>query len=81
MQVQRNIAKIREAKGVKQSAVASFLGYSSQKYHRIEKINKTISTDDLNNIALFLGVDINIFFDDKLTDSVIKNVGKEKQPS
>ena len=80
MQVQGNIARIRVAKGIKQSAIASFLGYTNQKYYRIEKVNKTVSTDDLNNIALFLGVDVNVFFNDKLTDSVIENIGKEKQP-
>ena len=71
LNLQNNVKKIRQAKGVKQKSVAEFLNISQMRYSRIENTNKSIDTIMLEKIAKFLDVDVSIFFDDKLTESVI----------
>ena len=45
-------------------------------YYRLEKEAKKIDPNVLFYIAKFLGVDMNIFFNDELTDNVIKEFVK-----
>lgn len=71
--IQKNIELIREAKGVTQKAVANYLGISQMSYWRFEKgKTKKIEPAMLQQIGEFLGVDFQVFFNDKLTESVIK---------
>lgn len=71
LNLQNNVKKIRQAKGVKQKSVAEYLNISQMRYSRIENANKSIDPIMLEKIAKFLDVDVSIFFDDKLTESVI----------
>ncbi|AXX65549.1 XRE family transcriptional regulator [Bombilactobacillus bombi] len=72
MCVQKNIKRIRLARGIKQKAISNYLNISEMKYSRIENSNKKIDSKTLEKIAQFLNVNANIFFDDKITESVIK---------
>lgn len=71
LNLQNNVKRIRQVKGVKQKSVAEFLNISQMRYSRIENTNKSIDPIMLEKIAKFLDVDVSIFFDDKLTESVI----------
>lgn len=72
LNLQNNIKKIRQSKGVKQKSIAEFLGVSQMRYSRLENTNKSVDPIMLEKIATFLDVDVSIFFNDKLTESVIK---------
>ena len=76
MSVQENIKKIREAKGITQTSVEKYASLSEMQYYRLEKEAKKIDPNVLFYIAKFLGVDMNIFFNDELTDNVIKDFVK-----
>ena len=79
MGVQNNVRRLRISKGITQVAVASCLGISKMRYYRFENINKTVNSSWLPIIAEFMGLDVNIFFSEELTDSVIKRTHKIKQ--
>lgn len=77
MPVYKNVARIREAKGVTKTAVAKYLGMSLQGYRYLENGESRLDVERLKRIANFLNVKCSIFFDDKLTDFVIKKQNKE----
>ena len=74
--VHENLKKIRIAKGVTQSRVAKQINVTSMTYGRIESGESKLDVERLKVISILLGVDVAIFFDDKLTDSVIKRIEK-----
>lgn len=71
LNVNDNIRRIREAKGVTKTFVAKKLGMSLQGYRYLENGDVRMDVERMQKIAIALGVDSAIFFDDKLTDSVI----------
>lgn len=72
MQVNFNIKKIREFKGVTKTHVARELGMSLQGYRYLENGDVRLDVDRMQRIGTILNVDSSIFLNDKLTDSVIK---------
>lgn len=72
LSLKSNIKKIRLAKGVKQRSIANYLDISDMSYSRIENSNKSIDPNVIEGIASFLDVDIGVFFNDELTESVVK---------
>lgn len=71
--VYKNIRKLRETFGITSRALAKQINKSEMAYSRLERGLTKVDAETLYNISIVLRVDINIFFDDKLTDSVIKN--------
>lgn len=69
--VHENVEKIRIAKGVTKTYLAGKLGISVQGYRHIVSGNTRLDVERLKIIAVALGVEPAVFFDDKLTDSVI----------
>ncbi|AMA72739.1 DNA-binding protein [Aneurinibacillus sp. XH2] len=76
--VYQNVKRIREAKGITKTRVASLLNMSLQGYKHIEDGTVRLDVERLRVIAELLSVDIAVFFDEKLTDSVIKEIEKLK---
>lgn len=70
--VHENVERIREAKGVTKTHLAKRLDVSLQGYRHIASGNVRLDVERLRLIAKELGVEVAVFFDDKLTDSVIK---------
>lgn len=75
-----NVRRIRKARGVTKTHVANKLGISLQGYRHIEQGNVRLDVERLRIIAVVLSVDVAIFFDDKLTESVISSI-KEAKPA
>lgn len=69
-----NVKLIRAAKGINKTFVAKKLGLSLQGYIHVENGTVNMTTERLRSIAQILGEEVNIFFDDQLTDSVISNL-------
>jgi transcriptional regulator with XRE-family HTH domain len=69
--VHENLKRIRLAKGVTQLHLAKKIGISNMAYSRMENGETKIDVERLRSISFLLGVDINIFFDEKLTEYVI----------
>jgi transcriptional regulator with XRE-family HTH domain len=67
-----NVEKIRRAKGVTKTHVAQKLKMSLQGYRHMTSGSTRLDVERLKIIAGALGVDPSVFFDDKLTESVIK---------
>lgn len=76
--VHANVYQLRKAKGVTKTHMASMLGISLQGYSHIEQGNVRLDVERLKVIAQVLSVDVAIFFDDKLTKSVILGLYKPK---
>lgn len=74
--VNKNIAKIREAKSVTKTAIARYLGISLQAYRFLESGKTRLDVERLQLIANLLNVDCTVFFDDKKTDALIDNIFK-----
>ncbi len=72
MSVRENVRRIREACGVTKTHVAKGLGMSLQNYRYLENGVGQFDVERLRVVGKILNVDCAIFFDDKLTDSVIK---------
>lgn len=70
--VQKNVERIREAKGVTKTHIANKLGITLQGYRHITTGNVRLDVERLIIIANALGVEPAIFFDDELTDSVVE---------
>lgn len=69
-----NVEKIRIAKGVTKTHIAKKLGKTLQGYRHMASGDVKIGAEELMVIADALAVDIRIFFDNKLTDSVIEKL-------
>ena len=76
--VHENLKKIRTAKGVTQSHLAKKLNISNMAYSRMENGDSKIDVERLKIISKALSVDIAIFFDDKLTESVINEMEEKR---
>lgn len=74
--VHDNIRKVRIAKGIRQNFIYEGLGISRQMYALFEKYGKGNNAEKIQAIAELLGEAPGIFFDDKLTDAVIKEARK-----
>lgn len=73
--VHENIEKIRKFKGVTKTHIAKHLGLSLQGYRHIANGTTRLDVERLKKISEILDVDTAIFFDEKLTESVISNQG------
>lgn len=73
--VHNNVEKIRKARGVTKTHLANRLGLSLQGYRHITSGVVKLDVERLKTIATDLCVDVAIFFDDSITDSVITNMG------
>ncbi|MDU2064372.1 MAG: helix-turn-helix transcriptional regulator [Sporomusaceae bacterium] len=74
MAVHDNVERIREARGVTKTYIASKIGLSLQGYRHKASGNCKMDVEELKILAFALCVDVSIFFDDELTDSVIKKI-------
>lgn len=74
--VHENVEKIRRAKGITKTHLAKKLNLSLQGYRHITSGNVRLDVERLKIIAEVLGVDPAVFFDDELTESVIKELKK-----
>lgn len=72
MSVQNNVKLLRKSTGISQKAVAQSLNLSEMQYWRIENEQTKLDVDCLYEIAKILNIHVDIFFDDKLTEIVIK---------
>ena len=72
--IHANVKEIREAKGISQSHVADKLGMTPQGYRHIEIGNSRLTVEVLRVIAKVLDEDVSVFFDRKLTESVIERI-------
>lgn len=76
--VHLNVERIRIAKGVTKTYLANKLNLSLQGYRHITSGSVRLDVERLRIIACELHVDPGVFFDDKLTDYVIKNLNKKE---
>lgn len=72
--VHDNVKKIRIARGATKRHIAKGINVTEMTYGRIESGESKLGVEHLRVIATLLGVPVGIFFDDKLTDSVIKEI-------
>jgi len=72
--IYENVKRIRIARGVTKRHVANGIKVTEMTYGRIENGNSKLSAEHLKVIATILGVPVATFFDDKLTESVIKEI-------
>lgn len=72
--VNLNLKKIRLAKGVTQLHLAKKMNISSMAYSRMESGETKIDVERLKIIAIALGVEIEVFFNNELTESVIRSM-------
>ena len=73
--VRENIRRIREAKGITKTFIANALGMSLQGYRYLENGDVRLDVERMKKIASLLCVDSGVLLNDKLTESVIDNVG------
>jgi transcriptional regulator with XRE-family HTH domain len=73
-----NVERIRKAKGVTKTYLAKKLNLSLQGYRHIASGTVRLDAERLKVIAEVLGVDPAVFFDNKLTESVINRLDKAK---
>ncbi|MEK3744752.1 helix-turn-helix transcriptional regulator [Brevibacillus sp. FSL K6-0770] len=76
--VHLNVERIRKAKGVTKTHLAQKLNLSLQGYRHITSGNVRLDVERLGVIAFVLGVEPAVFFDDELTDSVIREMSSSK---
>lgn len=72
--IYENVEKIRFAKGITKTFIANKANISLQVYHNISKGYTSLDVERLKKIAVALDVNPAIFFDDELTDNVIKRI-------
>ena len=72
-----NVRSVRLAKGINASHVARFLGISRQSYYYREAGKVEISSEEMKSISSILGEEVSVFFDEKLTKSVLRRIKKE----
>lgn len=72
--VYENVEMIREHRGITQTKMAKDAGISMQRMHRMLTGQSELTADVLKSISRTLIInDMNVFFDDKLTESVISS--------
>lgn len=72
--VHENLKKIRTAMGVTQSHLAKKINVTGMTYSRIENGESKLDVERLKVISIALCLDVSVFFDDKLTESVIREI-------
>lgn len=72
--VHENLKRIRIAMGVTQSHLAKKIKVTSMTYSRIENGDSKLDVERLKVLAAALGLEVSVFFDEKLTESVIKGI-------
>jgi transcriptional regulator with XRE-family HTH domain len=72
-----NVEKIREAKGVTKTHLAKKLGLSLQGYRHITSGGSRLDVERLKVISEILNVSPEVFFDTKLTESVINEINNK----
>ncbi|MDW0113816.1 helix-turn-helix transcriptional regulator [Sporosarcina saromensis] len=77
--VHENLKKIRIAKGVTQTHLAKVLKVTTMTYSRLENGETKIDVERLKILSRALDINVGIFFDNKLTDSVIYNMSEGKE--
>lgn len=70
--ISENVKLIRKAKGVSKTFIAKKLNLTIQGYTHVENGNVSLSAERLKVISDALGISIEVFFDEKLTDNVIE---------
>jgi transcriptional regulator with XRE-family HTH domain len=71
--VYKKIEEIRKRKGVTKTHIAKHCGKTVAWYYGISTGKRTPNVDSLQQIADALEVDVRIFFEDELSDSLNKN--------
>ncbi len=69
-----NVKRVRVTRGITKRRIAKGINVTEMTYGRIENGNSKLSAEHLKIIATILGVPVATFFDEKLTDSVIKEI-------
>lgn len=77
--VHKNLKKIRLAKGVTQTHLAKRLNVTPMTYSRLESGETKIDVERLMIIARALDVDIEVFFNNKLTESVTNDLSVNRE--
>lgn len=72
--VHENVRRIRKAKGISMKHVARVLGLSEMGYSHLETGSVRLDVERLRTISSVLGVSESVFFDDKLTESVVTDI-------
>ena len=74
-----NIEKIRIAKGITKRKMAELLGFKTPMgYTHLSRGTGCLTAERIEIIAKVLGVEPGVFFDDKLTQSVVDEIEKTK---
>jgi transcriptional regulator with XRE-family HTH domain len=68
--VYENVERIRKSKGVTKTHLAKKLGMTLQGYRHLTSGEVKLDVERLKIIAEALNVEISVFFDSKLTDTV-----------
>lgn len=76
--VHENLKNIRMAKGVTQSHLAKKLNVSNMTYSRMESGETKIDVERLIVISKALSINVEVFFNIKLTDSVINSLEQKR---
>lgn len=76
--VHENLKNIRMAKGVTQSHLAKKLNVSNMTYSRMESGETKIDVERLIVISKALSINVEVFFNIKLTDSVINSFEQKR---
>jgi transcriptional regulator with XRE-family HTH domain len=74
--IHENVEKVRKAKGISKTFIANKLNMSLQGYIHISSGEVRLDVERLKIISDVLGVNPGVFFDNKLTESVIKELEK-----
>ena len=69
--VHENVEKLRKARGITKTHIAKQLNLSLQGYRHMMNGDVRLDVERLKIIANVLGVNPSVFFDEKLTESVI----------
>ncbi|PIC72489.1 helix-turn-helix domain-containing protein [Sporosarcina sp. P17b] len=77
--VHENLKKIRIAKGVTQVHLAKKLNVTPMTYSRMENGDSKIDVERMKILSQALETDIEVFFNNKLTESVILKMKFQKE--
>lgn len=72
--INTNVRSIRLAKGISGSHVAKAIGITPAGYYAIETGKVELKAEHLKTISSILGENAEVFFDEKLTESVLERI-------